>query len=174
MTHGARVLLWFLQRKENRNGVSYWGQERIAKELRCHVRTVGRWLAELRRADLVEVKRRGSTSNVYRLRKSSENQLCIVRTDRTKIADPPEPVLLTELEKENTAARSLPRKPVGKAELPEQFTVNECGRRDVNPEWLHVQRVLREALPRIRAARSPDRYASAIIRAERARFEGVA
>lgn len=70
MTRGAQWFLGFLRDKANRNGQSWWGQQRMADELNVHRSTINRWVAELVTAGNLDSIRRGSTSNLYTLRKA--------------------------------------------------------------------------------------------------------
>jgi hypothetical protein len=76
--------MWFLQQRANKTGQSWWGQDKMAKELEVHVRTIGRWVRELKAENLLDSIRRGSTSNLYTLRKFPVQMTLDVRSDRTK------------------------------------------------------------------------------------------
>lgn len=154
MTRNARGFMWFLQQRANKTGQSWWGQEKMAKELGVHVRTIGRWVRELKHAGVLDSIRRGSTSNLYTLRKTGVENLSIVRSVQTKC---PNVSIELNLEQENQQA------PLA---MPEPTITNEYGRTEPNPEFEYLSGVLRNALGRIRNARNPLAYERAVIQAE--------
>ena len=149
LSRGARRLQSFFQQKQNTAGESWWGLDRIAAELGYHERTIRRWANDLRESGELTWKRRGSTSNIFRL--IGQN----VRTDRTKC---PIASIFTELK---------PREEAKQAEMPPYEVPNEFGRMAINPEYQRIRAVLEAAEDRISRARSPDAYARAIIERER-------
>lgn len=152
MTRNARGFMWFLQQRANKTGQSWWGQEKMAKELDVHIRTIGRWVSELKQAGLLDSIRRGSTSNLYTLRKSDVQNLPTVRSVQTKC---PNVSIELNLEQENK-----------QASWPPPTISNEYGRQIPNPEFEHLQRVFRGAQQRVMRARNPAAYERAILRAE--------
>jgi hypothetical protein len=63
---GAKLLYARLAQHAGQNGECYPGQDTLARELATAVRTVGRYVAELRRHGLIEEQRRGlSRTNLY-------------------------------------------------------------------------------------------------------------
>lgn len=64
LSHGARQCLNVL-RTYGRS--VFPKQETLARRLKCGLRTVNRYIAELRRAGLIEVSQRGPTSSQYRV-----------------------------------------------------------------------------------------------------------
>lgn len=153
MTRNARGFMWFLQQRANKTGQSWWGQEKMAKELGVHVRTIGRWVRELKAENVLDSIRRGSTSNLYTLRITAVKISVPVRSVQTKC-----PNVSIEQNLEQEKQQPLP--------FPEPTITNKYGRTDPNPEYEHLQGVLREAQGRVRRARNPAAYERAIIQAE--------
>lgn len=153
MTRSARGFMWFLQQRANRTGQSWWGQAKMAKELGVNIRTIGRWVHELKQAGRLDSIRRGSTSNLYTLRISTEEIKLPVRSDRTKC-----PNVSIELNLEQEKQQELA--------FPQPTITNEYGRIEPNPEHQHLMGVLRAAKQRIERARYPVAYERAIVQAE--------
>lgn len=151
MTRATRDVYQFLQSKVGLDGEMWWGQDRIRIQVGCTIRTVGRAIRALKELGLLEVTRRGSTSNVYRLILIGQN----VRTDRTKC--PNVSIILNLEEEKKPAAREL------RSELPPYEVTNEYGRRVVNPERLRIEGILRRARDRISKATHPEAYVRKII-----------
>lgn len=152
MTRNARGFMWFLQQRANKTGQSWWGQDKMAKELGVHVRTIGRWVRELKQAGVLDSIRRGSTSNLYTLRKTAVEIPLTVRSVQTKC---PKVSIELNLEQENQ-----------QASWPDPTITNEYGRPIPNPEFEHLQRVFQGAQRRVMRARNPAAYERAIIRDE--------
>lgn len=152
ISRNARGFLWFLQERANKNNQSWWGQAKMAKELGVHIRTIGRWVRELKDAGRLDSIRCGSTSNLYTLRITAIEIAVPVRSDKTKC-----PNVSIELNLEQEKSQLA---------FPQPTITNEYGRTDPNPEFQHLQGVLRSAMPRIRRARNPVAYERAIIQAE--------
>jgi hypothetical protein len=125
----------------------------MAIELDVHIRTIGRWVAELKAAGRLDSIRRGSTSNLYTLRIIAVENPIPVRSDRTKC-----PNVSIELNLEQEKQQQLA--------FPQPTITNEYGRTDPNPEFEHLQAVLRGAKRRIELARNPVAYERAIVQAE--------
>ncbi len=158
MTRGARWFLGFLQEKANRNKQSWWGQQRMADELGCHRSSINRWVAELVAAGDLDSIRRGSTSNLYTLRKRAvekPRQMPLIETSDVAKCD--NATLEVNLPKEKKQAELA---------FPHPTITNEYGRTDPNPEFEYLSGVLRAALGRIRSARNPVAYERAIVQAE--------
>ena len=106
--------------------------------------TILRWIAELKSCGWICVKQRGPRSACYSiLRPLSET--------------PSQAHLFTEPSEESPSekqADALPKKPPAKTTTPVPSAIVE------HPE---VQCALREALPRIKAARSPEAYARRVV-----------
>jgi len=68
---GARALLAFVRDKAKRSGEMrgkmWWGQKTIAEALGISLRSVNRYMAELKKAGLVTSKQRGKTSAMYQI-----------------------------------------------------------------------------------------------------------
>jgi DNA-binding transcriptional ArsR family regulator len=154
LSRSARGFMWFLQQRANKTGQSWWGQDKMARELGVHVRTIGRWVRELREAGKLDSIRRGSTSNLYTLRITAVENVPLVRSDQTKC---PNVSIELNLEQEKRQA------PLA---FPEPTITNEYGRTEPNPEFQRIQAILRGAQERVRRARNPAAYERAIIQAE--------
>lgn len=111
LSRGAGELREFLREKargigDSRVGESWWSQEKIAEQLRVSVRTIGRRVAELVAACEIESERRGSTSNVYRLRHLPMQQMGFefsdVRSDQTNC---PNATIILNLPKGKTPSK---------------------------------------------------------------------
>src|ERR1043165_928949 len=68
MSGGAQELYRWMRWRGGRNRQLWWGQSKIAAELRISLRTLARWLKELVQAGVVEAIRRGPRSNLYNLK----------------------------------------------------------------------------------------------------------
>lgn len=159
MTRCTRDVYNFLKLKSGKSGECWWGQGRIAAELEMHRYSVIQAIAALVSEGLLESVRRGSTSNLYRVREMSQN----VTRDVTKCDNAS---IELNLKKE--------KKPAGREEhhnwvernFPAQRIVNEYGATVPNPAFRRVMEALRTAQERIRRARDPLAYERAIIAAE--------
>lgn len=70
---GARQVYWLMfGMPSSRKGFCFPSQEYIAERLKRSVRTVIRWIQELVRFGILELRRRGPRSNEYRFLKSLE------------------------------------------------------------------------------------------------------
>lgn len=125
MTRNARGFMWFLQQRANKTGQSWWGQEKMAKELGVHVRTIGRWVQELKAVNVLDSIRRGSTSNLYTLRKMAVQMSLPVRSDQTKC---PNVSIELNLEQGNLSLpQAFPaRKNTGAQHHPREDAVSSC------------------------------------------------
>lgn len=156
LSSGATALLYFLTQKSGRTRQCWWSQKRIADQMHCSVRTIGRWVSELRLAGLLDSIRRGSTSNLYTLSSACGKSVEDVRTDQPKCPNVDRPSLLLNLRKEKQLA--LP--------FPQATVTNEYGRTDPNPEYVAIIGILRGARQRIERARNPIAYEHAIVQRE--------
>ncbi len=157
MTRGARWFLSFLQEKANRTKQSWWGQQRMADELGCHRSSICRWVRELVEAGELDSIRRGSTSNLYTLRKKGvEKPSQFKRRETSDVAKCDNATLELNFQKEKEQPLAFPQPTI----------TNEYGRTDPNPEYQFIVGVLRTAQQRIRRARNPAAYERAIIQAE--------
>ena len=157
LSRGASSLLKFLTDKAGRKGFMWWGQRSMATHFDVDIRTIRRWVRELKQSGDVQAARRGSTSSVYTLSKTCGKLRENVLTDRTKCPKEASGSSYMNLSKEKQQ-QSLA--------FPQAEIVNEYGRRMPNPEHQRIMEVLRAARGRISAARSPVAYERAVIQAE--------
>ncbi len=150
---GALALFENLHSYARRSGRAFPFQATLAADAGgVSTQMVRRWLLELKRANAVSVVKRQHSSAEYvllktvaqlrsELRSELRSGVCIIGSSKA------------ELKAEPLA-------------FPEPTTTNEYGRTEPNPEFEHLQRILRGAQERVRRARNPAAYERAIIQAE--------
>lgn len=69
MSRGARECLRYLASLDSAGGSVFPLQRTIAKRLGCDVRSVKRYVRELRKAGCIVIQRRGRTSAIYEIQK---------------------------------------------------------------------------------------------------------
>lgn len=160
LSRGASLTLAFLRARSGKTGQCWWKQQNIAAALRISLRTVGRHIAELTAAGELESLRRGSTSNLYTLRKTCGKHYTLeaenVRLDRPKC---PNVSIELNLKPRRKLARPL-------FEIPPETIQSPEGRTAPNPEYVFLQGVVRSARSRIERAENPAAYSRAVMRAE--------
>lgn len=158
LSSGAMGLFKLLHSFARRSGRAFPFQKTLACRLHVSEQMVRRWLLELKTLQAVEVVKRQHSSAEYRLLKTVEKLRSELRSELRSGAVHKGMSTDSELE---LAARSRPE-----LAFPEPTITNEYGRTDPNPEFEHLQRVLRGAQERVRRARNPVAYERAIIQAE--------
>jgi hypothetical protein len=116
----------------------------LGKKYKRSESSVKRWFGELYAAGIIASKRRGPHPPVYTV---------LIPTTNTCKQLP----LLTEHEEPEKEQQ---------LDFPNPTITNEYGRTDPNPEFQHLQAVLRGAKRRIELARNPVAYERAIVQAE--------
>lgn len=166
LSFGASQLLKDIQDLQRRYGKAFKSQATYAAHFGVAIRTIKRWSRELRAAGEISfTQARGCVKPCWKL-------LADVPLN-VPLNVPLSPALIRneycELEQNGRSlSRPVERKPPERAQtasrMPEQWTVNEFGRRDINPDWQRVNAALLDARWRIQGARNPVAYEQAIIR----------
>ena len=146
------------KRSGEMRGKMWWGQKTIAEALGISLRSVSRYMAELKKAGLVTSKLCGSTSALYTI---SDVEFGVAATPPVAQGRPP--VLITEpLRSEQASSRAR-----GEIiELPPALLPTG----HPNPIRIELNRRMRAAESRIKAARNPEAYERAILREELGRL----
>lgn len=156
MSGGAWQVLGLIGSLSRRHGYAFMFQNKMAARLGCTVRTLQRRLRELREAGMITVQKRQHMSAIYTVVEKPVKNVVSGVVSGVVSANPH----IGESNAELKASSQL------SLAFPQQFIEHEAGGRTENPEWRHLQGVLRAALPRIRAARNPDRYFDAVWKSE--------
>lgn len=181
LSRGAQRLLTDIQDLTRRYGRAFKSQTTYAAQIGVDVRTIKRWTRELREAGLATVNQaRGCSKTCWKTVEDSTRGTknvpldVTLRAENVPLAEPLIGVSPTELREKQVRlpAHPVEKKPPQREEglMPPEFIRHPAGLVERNPEFEHLQAVLRRALSRIKIADNPDAYIRAIILDERGKL----
>lgn len=180
LSRGAQRLLTDIQdltRRYERG--AFKSQATYADDWGYDVRTIKRWSRELREAGLLtftqgrghQKARWNPVENpVENSTRGTKNVPLNVplRTENVPLAEPHIGVSSTEYgEKQPARKPQAVENSYHPGQMPPMTITSPSGRVEPNPEFYRIQAILRARLPAIKAARNPEAYIQAIIRAEK-------